>query len=256
MNAQQTSLEDWQDYLEASLATQGGPTTLVRVYKQTASTQDIAKTFAPRNALVVADQQTAGRGRLGRSWLSSPGSSVLMSMCRPVDKGAATHDKVSMSVGVALARAVERLAPDVAVRLKWPNDILVDGRKLAGILIESAGNAFVIGIGLNVTPEACPDPTLRHRTTSLAELRRSVDRLHVIEMIVTELNQAFSSSNTEQMLKDWRLRAALGESYTFEHHGRRITGQAVDLDPDHGLIVRRDTGEIIVLPAATTSVVS
>jgi BirA family biotin operon repressor/biotin-[acetyl-CoA-carboxylase] ligase len=254
MNAQ-SDLEHWQDYLEAALPSEANPTLVVRVFRETSSTQDVAKTFAPHRALVVADQQVAGRGRLGRSWLSTPGSSVLMSVCWPIDALATTHDRVSMAVGVALAKAVESIAPDAEVRLKWPNDILVDGRKLAGILIEGTRDTFIIGVGMNVTPEACNDPEIRPSTTSLAEMRRSIDRLTVIETIYIELHKALSSGNTNRLLEDWRARAALGETHTFEHHGRQIKGDIMDLDTDHGLIVRRDSGEIIVLPAATTSVV-
>lgn len=251
----QSELEHWQDYLEAALPSDGDRPMVVRVYRETRSTQDIAKTFAPHRALVVADQQIAGRGRLGRSWLSTPGSSVLMSVCWPIAHLGTTHDRVSMSVGVALAKAVQRIAPDATVRLKWPNDVLIDGRKLAGILIEGTEKAFIIGIGLNATPDACPDPELRPRTISLAELRRPVDRLHVIETIYAELNVALNDANTINMLDHWRRHAALGETYTFEHNAQQITGEVLDLDPDHGLIVRRDSGEIITLPAATTSVV-
>lgn len=255
MNAPR-GLETWQDHLEAALPRDGDQPLIVRVFRETSSTQDVAKSFAPRRALVVSDQQSAGRGRLGRQWLSAPGSSVLMSVCWPIDNLATTHDWVSMSAGVAVARALEQIAPDAVVRLKWPNDIQVGGRKLAGILIEATNYSFIIGIGINANPEACTDPGLRPRTTSLAELRRSVDRLDVIEAVYAELHRALSHADTNRLLEAWRSRAALGETHTFEHRGQKITGDIMDLDPDHGLIVRRDSGEIIMLPAATTSVVS
>jgi len=251
----QAELEHWQDYLETALPSTGGSPVTVRIYRETSSTQDIAKTFAPGPALVVADQQTAGRGRLGRSWLSTPGASVLMSVCWPADHIGTTHDRVSMSAGVAVARAVEQLAPDVTVRLKWPNDVLVDERKLAGILIEGTKSTFIIGIGLNVSPDACKDPNVKQNSTSLSQLRRSVDRLQVIETLYTELNCVLSKSNPSRLQMDWRARAALGQTQTFEQAGQRVTGEVIDLDPDHGLIVRRDSGELITLPAATTSVV-
>lgn len=251
----QTGLDQWRDVLEARLAGDvAGPMT-VRVYRETASTQDVARGFAPGKALVLADQQTAGRGRLGRRWASSPGASVLMSLCWPMEGSGVTHDRVSMLAGVAVARAVERVAPGVAVRLKWPNDVMIDGRKLAGILCEAVGRSFVIGIGLNATADACADPAYKDRSTSLAEHGCHADRVVVIEAIVRELIRALTATDRDAMLDRWRSRTALGQSQTFEHNNQHITGETLDLDPDHGLIVRRDTGEIITLPAATTSVV-
>lgn len=250
-----SELAAWQDHLEAALPQDGSQPMIVRVYQETRSTQDIAKTFAPRKALIVADQQTQGRGRLGRSWLSTPGASVLMSVCWPIEDIGTTHDRVSLLVGVAIARAVEQLAPDSPVRLKWPNDVLVNQKKIAGVLIEGSEHTFIIGIGLNVTRDACPDEMLRPETTCLAELGASTDRLGVIETLFNELDRALSSANTKKTLEAWRTHAALGQTQTFEHNNQRITGDVIDLDPDHGLIVRRDTGEIVTLPAATTSVV-
>ncbi len=248
-------LERWQDYLEAALPQGDGPPLLVRVYRETQSTQDVAKTFAPQRALVITDHQSDGRGRLGRPWLSAPGASILMSLCWPTDHFGRTHDQISLLAGVALAKAVEQVAPQVQVRLKWPNDVLVDQKKLAGILIERAKDTFVIGIGLNATYEACPDEALRPVTTSLEELGYAVGRLKVIETIYVEINKALDSINLSRTLDAWRTYASLGQRHTFEHKSLEITGEVLDLDPDHGLIVRRDTGEIITLPAATTSVV-
>lgn len=251
----QLELHDWQDALEASLPCHGDNPLIVRVYNQTASTQDIAKTFAPNRALVITDQQTAGRGRLGRQWVSAPGASVLMSLCCPIQSLGTTHDRISMLAGVAVAKAVESLLPMAGVRLKWPNDVMIEGKKLAGILIEAVNGAHVIGIGLNATHDAVGDPALLETSTSLAAHGCKADRLLVIERIVIELDRILRMQDHSLMLDDWRARAALGQVQTFEQAGQQITGTVVDLDPDQGLIIRRDTGEMITLPAATTSVV-
>ncbi|MEM6259109.1 MAG: biotin--[acetyl-CoA-carboxylase] ligase [Planctomycetota bacterium] len=244
-------LADWQDHLEKKLP----QPILVRVYQETRSTQDIAKPFAPKMALIIADQQTAGRGRLGRSWSSTPGASVLMSVVWPNLGKTLTHDRVSLLSGLAVARAVENVLPASKARLKWPNDVILDDCKLAGVLIEAMSSAYVIGIGLNVTRKAITDPGIAQASTCLEEHGPTMDRLHVIEILVTELIQALSDSKTDEMLVQWRDRAALGQTQTFEQAGQQITGEILDLDPDHGLIVRRDTGEIVTLPAATTSVI-
>lgn len=248
-------LADWQDHLESGFAGDGQQPMQVRVYQQTRSTQDVAKTFAPHKTLIITDQQTAGRGRLGRSWTSSPGASVLMSIVWPSSTNGLTHDRVSVLSGLAVACGVEQMLPGEEVRLKWPNDVMIDGRKLAGILIEAVPGAFVIGIGLNVTRASISDPTIASRSTCLEQYRGSIDRRVVIERIVESLAHALEPDHHTEMLNQWQRLAALGQTHTFEQAGQRITGEVMDLNPDHGLIVRRNTGEIVTLPAATTSVV-
>src|SRR5262249_40520503 len=129
--------------------------------------------------IVVADEQTAGRGRRGRTWFSPPGAGLYVSVVLApatarVDPARATL-LTTLCAGVALVEGVER-APGLRADLKWPNDLHVSRRKLAGILAEGAGNTVVLGYGVNVATAALP-PELRERATSLeTELGRSVDR--------------------------------------------------------------------------------
>ncbi|MEM9345200.1 MAG: biotin--[acetyl-CoA-carboxylase] ligase [Planctomycetota bacterium] len=225
----------------------------VRVYQQAKSTQDIARTFAPRPALVLADHQTSGRGRLGRSWMSEPGKAVLMSLVWPTATHDLTHDRVSMLTGYAVARTAQRLLPGVAVRIKWPNDVMIEQRKVAGILIDAVDGAFIIGIGLNVGVSQTIYAETEQCSASLCEFGQIHDRLPVIEQLVNELRTRLRGGSLSP--SEWRRLNELGQTQTFEQAGQRITGEVLDLDPDHGLIIRRDTGEIVTLPAATTSVV-
>jgi BirA family biotin operon repressor/biotin-[acetyl-CoA-carboxylase] ligase len=230
-------------------------TITVRVYEEASSTQDIAKSFAPQPALIIAGHQTAGRGRLGRQWLSSQGSSVLMSLMYPTSAGVPSHEGLSMIAGVAVADAVSwGFTRDFPIRLKWPNDIVVDGKKLAGILVETVDGGAVIGVGVNVLATATEGP-FSDISTSLEALGKPIDRLLVIQRIVLRLLESLRSTHLASVLEQWRDYALLGQTQTFENNGQRITGEVLDLDPEHGLIVRRDTGEIVTLPAATTSVV-
>ncbi|MFN3168938.1 MAG: biotin--[acetyl-CoA-carboxylase] ligase [Phycisphaeraceae bacterium] len=251
-----TPIELWSDYLESLISKHNLSPTQFRVFRSTNSTQTQAKVYAPSRTLVLADQQNAGKGRLGRTWVSKPGSSVLMSLCLPSEPKNPTHDRLSMLTGIAAAMAVERLLPDRSIRLKWPNDVMIDARKVAGIIIEKTANAFVIGIGINVLPDACRDPAIAQRATCLADHGCRSDRLYVVEQVFIELDRVLRLSDQALMLDEWRARASLGHIQSFEQAGQRITGEVLDLDPDHGLIVRRDTGEIVTLPAATTSVVA
>lgn len=122
--------------------------------------------------MAVADRQTAGRGRLGRSWVAPPGGSLLVSvLLRPALPLEHWH-LVTMTAGLAAAEAVRRLTDGaVAPRLKWPNDLVVQGGKLAGILAERADDALVVGMGLNVDWPAVPDELVGIATAISLESR-------------------------------------------------------------------------------------
>ena len=250
-----SNLSIWEEYLHYSLRNSSLHVDRIRVYRETASTQDLAKSMAPEQAIILADQQTAGRGRLGKAWHSESGTCALMSIAKRVTGQPSNHDRVSMLTGVAVAQALEKLCPQSTVKLKWPNDLIVNGKKLAGILIEAANKIHIIGIGVNVHHPTDYEPSIRDTAISMSEIGSRVDRLLVIEEILHQLGHILRQGSLAISLDEWRARAALGQTQTFEQAGQRVTGEVVDLDPDHGLIVRRDTGEIVTLPAATTSVV-
>ena len=106
-----------------------------------------ARSGAPPWTVVVADEQTAGRGRRGATWASPPGAGLWMSVLLPPDP---SGRPLPLLVGLACADAVEALAPGVEVGIKWPNDLLVGGRKVGGVLCEAAGVGTVAGVGINV----------------------------------------------------------------------------------------------------------
>ncbi len=249
-------LTDWADYLEARL----GAGRRVEVYRRTASTQDIAKPRASTPLLIVADHQTAGRGRLGRAWVAPPGTAALFSLTHRPDPRRGTVDRVSFLTAVGLARAVERAAPSLRVGLKWPNDLMVRGRKLAGILVEAVGPHAVIGVGINVglsadTPGALP-PAFAHRVTSLAMLGYRVGRVELIAAATEQIDACLAADDVAPLIGEWRDRNVLcDQRLVLRSNGQDIAGSVVDLDPEAGLIIRRDSGELITLPAATTTVV-
>jgi BirA family biotin operon repressor/biotin-[acetyl-CoA-carboxylase] ligase len=147
----------------------------IDVVAETGSTNEdlleAARRGAPEGTVLVAESQTAGRGRQGRSWETRPGAGLTCSMLlRPVSVAPARRGWVPLLTGVAAAAAVGEVA-GVDARLKWPNDLLAGGGKLAGILAEQAGDAIVVGVGLNVTARADELPPTG--ATSLALLGAS-----------------------------------------------------------------------------------
>ncbi len=260
----QAGLGVWTDYLQHVLPEQSQRS--VEVYQTTASTQDLVKAQADKSVVIFADEQTAGRGRLGRQWLAPKGVGLLFSMTHilPTDQ-LGSIDRVSFLTAVALAQAIESITGHGPIQIRWPNDIYVDHRKLAGILVEivqpagSASATAVIGIGINVglTEDHLAEmpAELRSRVTSFAMLGWSVDRLLIAEKVIAQIDRNLHAQDASRLVDEWRVRNLHREqTLKLKSNGQTITGTVIDLDPDHGLIVRRDTGEIVHLPAATTTI--
>ena len=261
----EAGLATWRDCLEA----QGPAERRVAVYQRTASTQQAARQLARAHgraadaAVGVAEHQTAGRGRLGRAWVTPAGTAVTFSRVRRLEPGdTSAIERLTFASAVAVAEAIEpMLAGRAIVSLKWPNDVCVGTRKLAGILVETVAHddsirAAIIGVGVNVslTPEHVP-AELAGRVTSLAMLGARVDRLAVLLAVDAALDAALHRRPLDELLEQWRYRCnMLHQQVTLEAGGRIVQGQVVDLDPHAGLILRSVTGELMHLPSATTSV--
>lgn len=187
-----------------------------------------AEAGAPRGTVIVAGQQTAGRGRRGRVWQSAPGDTLMFSLLWRFPRGASLSG-LSLAVGLAVVDALMQLGYTEA-RLKWPNDILLGTRKLAGVLTElvsgssATGIAAVIGIGLNRhLPEDMPAglreqaAALDHVALALPPAAQLLARLLVA---LQERLEAFSRQGFSAMRPEWCARHA------FEHHPVRILGDA------------------------------
>jgi BirA family biotin operon repressor/biotin-[acetyl-CoA-carboxylase] ligase len=177
------------------------------------STQDVAREL-PIGSVVVADHQTAGRGRLDHRWEAPPGSALLVSFVL------APHPLLSLAAGVAAAEACGR-----GVRLKWPNDLLLDGLKVGGILVEATPAKAVCGIGINLSwaPEGAAKLE-QPWNDLLRRLRRSIIR--------------WSSMSPEQVVARWRvLSDTIGRRVRVELPGDTVEGRVQDIDHNGLLIV-------------------
>ena len=177
------------------------------------STQDVARPL-PVGTVVLAEHQTAGRGRLGRRWEAPPGSAFLASWVMPA------HALAPIAAGVAAATACgER------TRLKWPNDLLLDGRKLGGILVERVARKCVVGTGIN----------LHWAPSGAAQL--NMDRERLLVRMEPEMTRWFAAAETEVMAAWRQLSDTLGKRVRVELPGETFEGVAEDLASDGSLIV-------------------
>lgn len=247
-------LHEWHDALTAA-APGLGP---VAVYAETPSTQDVCRervrALGPAAAgfVCVAERQNAGRGRLGRCWVAPPGRTLTFSLCAPP---ALSAGLLGLAAPVALVRALDGFG--LAAAIKWPNDLYAGGRKLAGILIEVADGVPVVGIGLNTLAEPADfPPELQGKATSLRLLGVEADPLEVLAACLAALTAAFAEAARDPapLQREWKLRCgAFGKTQAWLHDGRRVEGEAVDVDPEAGLLVRTCDGLLVRLPAATTA---
>jgi len=207
---------------------------------------EAARAGAPAGLVAVADHQTAGRGRLGRTWEAAPGSSLLVSVLLrpelPVDRLA----WLTSATGLALADALAVVA-GVTAGLKWPNDLVVNDKKLAGVLAEAdlsagAARAVVVGAGCNLTADAFPPELAAQATAVELEAGRPVDRDALLDVFLAAL--ADRLDDLAATLDGVRARSAtLGRRVRVELPGDEIVdGTATVLADDGSLIVRDDTG--------------
>ena len=209
----------------------------VRVVERCTSTNDLAlRGRFPSPVLIAAEEQTAGRGRRGRRWHSAPGAGITFSLGRRINRPARELAALSLVAGVATARALRALGMDA--RLKWPNDLIVDGAKLGGILVETRnGNHAVIGIGLNCRR----DPALENKVRrKLACLNNSVARNEVIQRVGRALLEAleqFEKHGLEALRAEWEaMDAHAGQKLRVRlADGRTLSGVAGGLGADGSL---------------------
>jgi len=239
-----------------------------RHYRVTDSTntraRELAAAGAPSGTVVTAREQTAGRGRVGRVWTAPDGKALLYSaILRPLDQ---RHLLLPLSVPLAVCAAAEALRPGAGCMVKWPNDVWLDGRKLAGILIEARpqDSWAVIGIGLNLTiaPDEFP-ADLRHPAVSLfattpgtrGESRRSLPAVaptglpptpHAAAEVLSDHLDRWVTASDEDVLAEWRRRDGLrGREVSWEDG----SGVASGIDDRGNLIVVVPGGDRVSLGA-------
>jgi BirA family biotin operon repressor/biotin-[acetyl-CoA-carboxylase] ligase len=269
------------------------------VYKSTSSTNDIAAEYANGGEkndgfVVLAEQQTAGRGRRANKWLSQTGKSILCSIL--IRDTGITSNLIPLVSAVAAAEAIDKTISEkprglrahptkrdcraalamtsgifrdtpkfvrVESKIKWPNDIFLGGRKVAGILIDGivrAGQKFyVIGIGINchqTKEDFCGE--LKDTATSIDIQSGDVcDRNKIAAELLTNLEHYLNvvSDNPASIIEKWQSRnMLLGKRVTIEHNGEKFTGKCLGIEPTEGLIVQLECGENRMFDAVFTMI--
>lgn len=226
----------------------------VRRVERCASTMDLiaelAKSGAPTGTGVLAGEQTAGRGRAGRVWTAPPGSSILFSALLRPDVPPARLSQLSILLAVCVARVVT-IRTGRAVRIKWPNDVLVDGAKVSGVLANARfpnGGApeVIVGIGLNVN---IPPDQLPEGATSLRSLTGHEHDLDAVFAHLLRGLEILAGAFRRGNVRPWLLEAAtrlafVGEHASIQEGGRELTGTVLGLAPSGALRLRDDDGEV------------
>lgn len=231
-------------------------------YERVASTMDIARARLRAGDAFVgvrSEYQSAGRGRMGASWLAPPGACLLVTYIVPSSKDPEFARNLAFASGVAVAEAVETCA-DVAPRLKWPNDVILSGRKMGGILIEEAGSSkrsseatFFVGIGLNANVDRFPEELSATATSLELETGLLCD---ILELEAAVRDRLFSIAYLPwpEILARWRGRDdTSGRRYRAPGPGDGINGVAIGVTDEGLLRIETEDGVVDVLSATSKS---
>lgn len=224
----------------------------IQVFRETASTNDLAMAGGARGAahggVVLAIRQTAGRGRLGRTWHSGPDDSLCLSTLLRPTLPPGQWPRLAIAAGLGVARAAGRLTGTPAT-LKWPNDVMLDGRKVAGILVESrigsTGRFAVLGVGVNVNMTAFPPPIDGSATSLRLVTGRRYNLNHVAGLILRAIGDILPACehDFDSLRREFLTMNELrGRVVVIRSDAGDLRGRPAGIDPEGGLILRDDAG--------------
>jgi len=240
----------------------------ILVYHQTSSTQTIAAEYAKNKQndglVIFSEEQTAGRGRADNKWYDSRSDSILCSIVLSTGGSrTAPTELLSLSCAVAVAEAIGSSAKGEA-KIKWPNDIMLNGKKVAGILLESktdnSGKTCIIGIGINChqKKDSFPEELQSIATSIDIESHSTCDRISLAKRLLTSMEHwlEVAAQTRERVIDQWRnLSVQLGHRVKLIYNSREFSGNCIGIDPEKGLILQLDTGGVRMFDAAHTTIV-
>ncbi len=221
-----------------------------------------ARAGAENGLVCTAEQQTAGKGRLGRSWVSPPGTGIFASVLLRPDIPPTEVPGITLAAGLAVCRAVQ-IVTGCQAKIKWPNDVLIDSKKLCGILTEMAAEAdrvdfVIVGIGINANTACFPEEIAHKATSILLETERRIDRRTLLREVLKQLEiyiDEFLTDATGSIVKEYKTECAtLGRQVQVLRGKKTLEGTAVDITDTGALIIQQQNGARIAVSAGDTTV--
>ncbi|MBN1788606.1 MAG: biotin--[acetyl-CoA-carboxylase] ligase [Sedimentisphaerales bacterium] len=234
----------------------------VIIYDSTTSTNDIAAGCAQNKTksdglVIFAEHQTAGRGRRGNQWFDDGGKSILCTVVLYNPKIEA--DMITIAAAVGLTETIDKDA-----RIKWPNDIILAGKKTAGVLVETFGEKrkkyYAVGIGINCHQTKKDFPAELAKTATSIDIQSGVqcDRNSLAKRLIMNLDHFFESAvkRPDEIVEKWQSRSMLlHRRITVEHNSEDFTGNCIGIEPAEGLIIQLERGGVRMFDAASTTIV-
>lgn len=239
----------------------------VHLFPEVGSTNTLAMEMAskgaPEGAIILAETQTGGKGRRGRKWISPKGNLYVSVVLRP-DIPLHKSSVITLMGAVAVASAIRGMS-GVKASIKWPNDILISGKKVSGLLTEMSAEQdrvrhVVLGIGIdaNMDLEALPPDVRAQTTTIAAEAGRNIDRTALLRQLLRELDRWYGVflANRQDVLREWKtLNVTTGNRVVISGAGEVLEGLAEGIDDEGRLIIRLDNGVVKTVAAGDVTIV-
>ncbi|MFH1370240.1 MAG: biotin--[acetyl-CoA-carboxylase] ligase [Planctomycetota bacterium] len=235
------------------------------VYSSTASTNNVAAEYAKNKDndgfVVLTEEQTRGRGRSGNRWESRKGDSILCSILLTECK--LNAELLPLTIATAAAEAIGKCS-NCAAQIKWPNDIILNNKKAAGILVESKKfgkhTAYIIGIGINCHQRKDDFPAeLKMTATSIdIETGSITDRISLTKRLLISVDHwlTIAEKDEQKVVEHWqKLSTQLNHRVALVYNRKRFVGNCIGIDPQQGLVLQLDTGGIRMFHAAQTTIV-
>jgi BirA family biotin operon repressor/biotin-[acetyl-CoA-carboxylase] ligase len=225
----------------------------IYLFDNVSSTQAITKGLVGKQepALVIALAQTRGRGRFNRDWYSGPGGIYFSYLTFPNFSVKDKIARMTLITALALVKSLESLT-DKKIDLRWPNDLIISGKKLGGILCETKGPGLIIGVGLNLNQTFFP-ASLPDATSLFIETNREFEIGKILKILLTSLTDSYHDlalSKFAEFLPEIKKRQVLiNQRVKVELWLRRIEGTVIDLDDNGRLVLRTDPGRLIAITA-------
>jgi len=229
----------------------------IEVFQELTSTNDYLASLSQDNKvrICLAETQTQGRGRFQRPWHSPFGQNIYFSMLYPFTSQATEWGGLSLAVGLSVCKVLEKITNHkIPLQIKWPNDILCEGQKISGILIDIYKNYVIIGVGINVNVLESQEWTSLKELTK-QDYDRNIIAAHLIDTLFGIIS-LFEKSGLTPFLEDWKARDYLyGKTITLKTGNVEVTGKILGINTSGNLAMRSDHGQVHYFSSGDATIV-